>query len=144
LIRKSFENTGITTSDPNRFNSLLRSVLENEELPTQLLVDSDLTDDLIGFEASEGSDSDSGLDDEDGPDDDEDGPDDDEDGPDDDEDRADDDEDGVGSVDEGSVGYDEDDNTRWMLTGSDYEDEAGDNGTNDETDDDSGTDSGKF
>jgi len=141
LIRKSFENTGITTSDPNRFNSLLRSVLENEELPSQLLVDSDLTDDLIGFEASEGSDSDSGLDDEEEESDDEDGAEDDED-----EDRADDDEDGPDedSVGVGSVGYDEDDNTRWMLTGSDYEDEGGDNGTNDETDDDSGTDSGKF
>ncbi len=93
MIRKSFENTGIITSDPNRFNSLLRSVLENEELPSQLLVDSDLTDDLIGFEASEGSDSDSGLDDEEEESDDEDGPDDDEDCPDDDEDCPDDDED---------------------------------------------------
>ncbi len=55
IIRHSFETTGITTSDLTSYNPLLKSVLNDEQLPNQMLVDNDLTGDLKAFDTESDS-----------------------------------------------------------------------------------------
>ena len=49
LIRNSFDGTGITCSNKENFNSVLRFVLVNGHMPGRILQDKCGDDDLVGF-----------------------------------------------------------------------------------------------
>ena len=49
IIKSSFELTGITCSNRENFNSVLRHVLENADLPGKILDDVHESDELAGF-----------------------------------------------------------------------------------------------
>jgi hypothetical protein len=67
IIKDSFEKTGITCSNPENFNSVLKYVLENSYLPGSVVVEDEDCDEIKGFtqDGDESSDDDSSFNSED-------------------------------------------------------------------------------
>jgi len=57
IIKKSFDVTGITSTDVPEYNPILRAVLERQEIPSHVLDDNDHMEDLSAFEDSGSEDS---------------------------------------------------------------------------------------
>ncbi len=50
IIIRSFESTGITSTNEDDYNNLLRAALKNKAPPTHTLVDNHVIDELIAFD----------------------------------------------------------------------------------------------